>query len=241
MMKCKHCGKPAGFFKTECEKCIERVSVFNEIKDSAEIIERTQKLPKIDAEYLAISRYIDGLETDSKNENIVMDMLSKEYGVHHSDIMVHLAVKGGVTKLTVEAEKAIADRHTKRKPLIFEKKPVPKPNKEYKVNGVLHRTDGPARILPNGVEEWYLNGKLHREDGPAIVYNNGEEEWYLYGKRHREGGPAERRTNGDAWYLNGVRHRLGGPAVEFSNGSLKWFINGKQYSQKDFEELMEKR
>jgi len=240
-MKCKQCGKPAGFFKTECGKCKEKGLIIKEIENGTSVIRKDQKLSKVDAEYLAIVNYIDSLETNSDNEKIIMDMLTGEYGIHHSDIMVHLAVKSGVTKITPGAEKVLTVRHNKRKPLIFEKKPAPKRNKEWKVDGKLHRTNGPARILPNDVEEWYLNGKLHREDGPAIVYNNGEEEWYLYGKRHREGGPAERRTNGDAWYLNGVRHRLGGPAVEFSNGSLKWFINGKQYSQKDFEELMEKR
>jgi len=28
---------------------------------------------------------------------------------------------------------------------------------------------------------WRLNGSLHREDGPAIVFKNGSEYWYLNG------------------------------------------------------------
>jgi hypothetical protein len=30
--------------------------------------------------------------------------------------------------------------------------------------------------------EWRLNGYLHREDGPAIEWANGEKEWYLKGE-----------------------------------------------------------
>jgi hypothetical protein len=241
-MKCKQCGKPAGFFKTECSDCKYRNSILKKIKKVTNTIKKDQKLPQKDAEYLAISKFVDDLVIsldEEKDRKLIMDMLTKEYSEHHSDIMIYLAVKEGVTKLTPEAEKALATRHTKRKPLIFERKPEPKKSKDYMVNGKLHREDGPAKVLPNGVKEWYLNGKLHREDGPAIEYKNDEEEWYMHGKRHREGGPAERRTNGDAWYQNGIRHRIGGPAVEFSNGSLKWFVHGKQYSKEDYEEFMD--
>ena len=31
----------------------------------------------------------------------------------------------------------------------------------------------------DGIKEWRLNGKLHREDGPARVWSNGTKEWYL--------------------------------------------------------------
>ena len=33
-----------------------------------------------------------------------------------------------------------------------------------------------------GTKMWRLNGSLHREDGPAIVFKNGSEYWYLNGK-----------------------------------------------------------
>ena len=33
----------------------------------------------------------------------------------------------------------------------------------------------------NGDKEWWLNGKLHREDGPAIEYSNGYKAWCLNG------------------------------------------------------------
>ena len=44
-------------------------------------------------------------------------------------------------------------------------------------------------------EVWRLNGKLHRTDGPAHIgyYESGElrcEAWWLNGKHHRTDGPA---------------------------------------------------
>ena len=60
-----------------------------------------------------------------------------------------------------------------------------------------------CKTYPNGNKEWYLNGKLHREDGPAIENTNGNKYWYLNGKRHREDGPVVERANGTKeWYLN---------------------------------------
>ena len=31
----------------------------------------------------------------------------------------------------------------------------------------------------NGTKLWYLNGVLHRTDGPAIEYADGTKSWYL--------------------------------------------------------------
>ena len=77
-------------------------------------------------------------------------------------------------------------------------------NKEWRVNGLLHREDGPAVECENGTKEWCINGEYHREDGPAIEYGNGAKSWYINGKRHRENGPAIERENGaKLWYLNG--------------------------------------
>jgi len=38
--------------------------------------------------------------------------------------------------------------------------------------------------------QWRLNGKLHRLDGPAVIYDSGTEVWYKHGKLHRIGGPS---------------------------------------------------
>ena len=83
---------------------------------------------------------------------------------------------------------------------------------------------------PDGTHEWRLNGELHREDGPA-VYSTGKEEkghWYLNGERHREDGPAvPDGLYGTEWYLNGERHREDGPAVQGRFGN-EWWIHGEQ-------------
>ena len=61
-----------------------------------------------------------------------------------------------------------------------------------------------VKVFPNGEKQWYLNGKLHREDGPAIEFANGCKHWYSKGKLHREDGHAvESARGGKYWYLNG--------------------------------------
>ena len=59
-------------------------------------------------------------------------------------------------------------------------------DKEWYVNGQLHRTDGPAIECANGYKSWWINGQLHREDGHAIECANGYKSWWLNGQRHRE-------------------------------------------------------
>ncbi len=41
-------------------------------------------------------------------------------------------------------------------------------------------------VNTNGDREWYLNGKLHREDGPAIEFTGGDNYWYLNGEELTE-------------------------------------------------------
>ena len=84
-----------------------------------------------------------------------------------------------------------------------------------------------CKTFPSGDKEWYLNGYLHREDGPAVDGANGPKEWYLNGYLHREDGPAVEWSNGDKeWYLNGRLHREDGPAFEFASGNNYWCLNG---------------
>ena len=78
--------------------------------------------------------------------------------------------------------------------------------REWWLNGVPHREDGPAIEWPDGRREWWLHGKLHREDGPAIEWPDGHREWWLHGKRHREDGPAIEWPHGyRSWWLHGKR------------------------------------
>ena len=122
--------------------------------------------------------------------------------------------------------------------------------KEYYLNGLLHREDGPAVEHKNGDYDWYLHGKKHREDGPATFYSYGITIWYQNDKMHREGGPAyihkdyngryikefylrgklyciEKACGDTFWYCKkDTYHRLDGPAVEIKNKYKAWYING---------------
>jgi hypothetical protein len=55
-----------------------------------------------------------------------------------------------------------------------------KGNKEWTLNGKLHRLDGPAMEYADGSREWWVDGMRHRTDGPAIEYANGHKSWYVY-------------------------------------------------------------
>ena len=57
-------------------------------------------------------------------------------------------------------------------------------NIQYKLNGKLHREDGPAVIFADGTQSWCLNDKLHRLDGPAIIRANGTQWWYINDKKY---------------------------------------------------------
>lgn len=88
----------------------------------------------------------------------------------------------------------------------------------------------------DGTKSYFLNGMLHRTDGPAVEYHNGTQNWYLNNELHRTDGPAVNHIDGSKfWYLNGKCHRLDGPAVEDISGERRWYINGKRYSEEDFE------
>jgi hypothetical protein len=41
----------------------------------------------------------------------------------------------------------------------------------YKLNGLLHRTDGPAIEYADGTKCWYIKGELYREDGPVVEWS----------------------------------------------------------------------
>ena len=95
-------------------------------------------------------------------------------------------------------------------------------------NGVLHRLDGPAKLLPDGWWYWYKNGKLHRDGGIASHDDEGDG-WYKDGELHRLGGPAFEGSDGcRVWYVNGERHREDGPAIITPEGYKQWELDGRQ-------------
>lgn len=92
--------------------------------------------------------------------------------------------------------------------------------REYHIDNILHRIDGPALSMwdSNGVlvlEEWYNKGIITRpENKPSIStwYGNSaleSKEWYLDGEKHRTNGPALIfwREGGEfdfcEWWVNG--------------------------------------
>ena len=85
----------------------------------------------------------------------------------------------------------------------------------YKLNGQLHRLDGPAAEYADGSKFWYVEGKLHRLDGPAAECASGTKQWYVEGKCHR----------------------LDGPAIEYASGTKWWYVEGKWLTEKQFKAL----
>jgi hypothetical protein len=74
--------------------------------------------------------------------------------------------------------------------------------RQYYLNGFLHREDGPAGTYADGSKIYLQNGILHRLNGPAVIRADGYEAYYIYGRLHREDGPAITWANGQkAYYL----------------------------------------
>jgi len=129
--------------------------------------------------------------------------------------------------------------------------------KYYRVDGKLHREDGPAVIYPDGRKDWYLNDKLHRDNGPAIENLDGRCSYYLKGRyfitkdrwesakqakqakqatktSYANGLVYEEKAGGTkCWTRDGLYHRNDGPAIIYPNGTKKWYINGEQHRVND--------
>lgn len=57
---------------------------------------------------------------------------------------------------------------------------------EYRLNGQLHREDGPAVEYSDGTKVWWVKGKLHREDGPAFEHPDGRKQWWVNHERIKQ-------------------------------------------------------
>lgn len=106
--------------------------------------------------------------------------------------------------------------------------------KEWRLDGKLHRANGPAVIKADGTREWWRNGGRHREDGPAIEWAYGMKEWWQNGNLHREGGPAVEADDWKFWFRDHKRHREDGPAVENADGSKEWWIDDVRMTEQEF-------
>jgi len=92
-----------------------------------------------------------------------------------------------------------------------------------------------VRVYESGTREWRLNGTLHREDGPACEYYDGSKYWWLNGKLHREDGPAVEDAVGDKfWFLDGkeLTEKEFNARNETCEGKVVE-INGKRYELKE--------
>jgi hypothetical protein len=85
-------------------------------------------------------------------------------------------------------------------------------------------------------EEWKLDGLLHREDGPAFRRSDGSYGYYINGQPHRVNGVAIRwgKDNIDFYYQNGQLHNEKGYAVNYADGTGCYYIHGKAVTQRDF-------
>ena len=54
------------------------------------------------------------------------------------------------------------------------------------------------------IVEHRLNGILHRPNGPSEIWRNGDWGWWLYDKRHRYYGP---QSWHGSWFTHGNRTR----------------------------------
>lgn len=122
---------------------------------------------------------------------------------------------------------------------------------EYRLNGLLHRDDGPARIYSNGTTQWYQNGLLHRRDGPAVEANHEyckKIVYYQHGEKHNEKGPAYVETwrfeHVIKYFFHDELHHLQGPAYFINKISRDrtitkqveqhYYIYGKYLTQDKF-------
>jgi len=94
-------------------------------------------------------------------------------------------------------------------------------------------TNAPSMtVRANGSQEWRVNGKLHRVDGPAYI-SGDYQIWYLNGELHRTDGPAVTVSNRHLWWLNGGLHRTDGPAI-IDGDCQEWYLHGEKYTFNDW-------
>ena len=68
-----------------------------------------------------------------------------------------------------------------------------------------------VKVYDSGDKEWYLNGKVHREDGPAIEWADGSKDWYLNDEKLTEAEFNQRMSkpcSGKVVEVEGVKYKL---------------------------------
>jgi hypothetical protein len=98
-------------------------------------------------------------------------------------------------------------------------------SEEYYHQGKLDRSNGPAKIYPDGSKFYYKGGKLDREDGPAI-------------KRDEKRARLENKPLLE-YYKNDKRHRADGPSVVWPGGKEEYWLDGVKCTQEYAKSLQE--
>lgn len=124
-------------------------------------------------------------------------------------------------------------------------------------NGDFHKTNGPAIYIWRNkyglkrIEEYFIKGVMHRSDGPARIYYYSSqklefEHWVINGELHRVGEPAvlsyysSGAKRSEEYYIRGELHNENGPAsIHYDRyGKLRktyYCLDGKSYSKKDYD------
>lgn len=77
---------------------------------------------------------------------------------------------------------------------------------EWRLDGALHRLDGPAWIHWSGFCKYFRFGYLHRSDGPAWIQPRWVVKYYRLGRLHRDDGPAIVHVSGALRYYRAGHH-----------------------------------
>ena len=56
----------------------------------------------------------------------------------------------------------------------------------WRLNGQLHRLNGPASTSVWGYYAYWVNNRRHRTDGPAVLFTDGEGEYWVDDKKLSE-------------------------------------------------------
>ena len=70
-------------------------------------------------------------------------------------------------------------------------------------------TEYTVKVSKDGDREWCLQGELHREDGPAVELANGDRSWWLHGENLSEDEHRARTTPAQEMTIAEIEAALG--------------------------------
>lgn len=143
----------------------------------------------------------------------------REVSLHNTKIAIEELIYRPIVNIEITKSKTLTPRRN-RPVVILDEEGENGPCLTWRLDGVLHRTYGPAVVDYNkNCVLYFWDGKLHRNDGPAVDYFYSDKLWYKHGKLHRENGPA----------------------VMHDDGTNHWFIEGKELTEQEFNDWFAKK